>query len=140
MENPYNLKDVHTSEEYERALLASRHLLPGSKYLAMLKANYAAPMQTISAAQMASAVGYASWSAANLQYGKYAGAIAEALGHPRGTLESISGAVTPDIAILVSFPGGLITGEQVTWQLLPAVMRALENMKWVPRAEPLRAK
>ena len=131
MDDPYNLREAHTPEEYKRALLASRHLLSGTKYLAMLKANYAAPLHTISAEQMALAVGYASWSSANLQYGKYASAIAEALGHPRGTLESVSGAVTPDIAILVSFSGGVVTGKTVTWQLLPAVVQALEEMRWV---------
>lgn len=131
MDDPFNLKAVHTAEEYKRALLASRHLLPGSRYLAMLKANYAAPQHTISAADMAVAVGYASWSAANTQYGKYAGAIAEALGHTRGSLESVSGAITPDIAILVSFANGVVAGKTVTWQLLPAVVQALEEMRWV---------
>jgi hypothetical protein len=129
--DPFNLKDSHSVDDYKRALLACRPLLSGRKYLEMLKANYFAPEHTITAGQMATAVGYANWSSANVQYGKFAGAIAQKLGHVSGQLEGVAGAVTPDVAILVSFHDGATTGEEVHWRLLPAVVQALEEMRWV---------
>ena len=127
----YNLKAQHSVDEYKQAFLACRGLMRGTKCLEMLKANYSAPKHTITAAQMAEAVGYANWNAANLRYGKFAGAVAEELGHVPGALEGVGEKVTPDVAVLVSFGGGRPVGADVTWQLLPAVVRALEEMKWV---------
>jgi hypothetical protein len=129
--DPHNLEAAHSVEEYKRALLACRSLLRGKKYLDMLKANYNAPEHKITAGEMAAAVGYANWSAANVQYGAYAGAIAEALGHTRRALKGVGVDITLDIAILVSFDGSVDTGENVAWQLLPAVVQALEELNWV---------
>lgn len=132
----YNLKTKHSVEEYKTALKACRPIMQGTKYLAMLQAHYMAPDHELTASQLAEAVGYASWSAANTRYGAFAGAVAEALGHARGKLEGVGVEVTPDVAVLVAFDGsaGATKGSDVSWQLLPAVVQALEEMTgWVPK-------
>jgi len=128
--SPYNLKAQHDVEAYKEALKACRPMLRGTRYLDMLKANYYAPDHTVTPGEMAIAVGYRTWSAANRQYGVFAGAIAEALGHERGALEGAEVPVTVDLAALVSF-GDEATGKEATWQMLPAVAEALEEMGWV---------
>lgn len=133
--DPYDLKAQHTPEEYKEALKRCRPLLRGTKYLDLLRAHYRAPDHTITAGELAEAVGYAGWTAANLQYGRFAGAIAEKLGYRRGQLEGVGVANTPDVAVLVAFGGGGPIGEHITWRLLPPVVRALEDMRWVRKEE-----
>lgn len=56
---------------HDRLLSAMKQILPSltDGQLAMLKAHYSAPEQTITAGDLAEAAGYASFSGANLQYG-----------------------------------------------------------------------
>jgi hypothetical protein len=56
-------------ESYKEALLRIRDTLP-EKHLQMLLAHYRAPNHTITATELAEAVGYKSFQAVNLQYGQ----------------------------------------------------------------------
>ncbi len=119
-----NLTDVPTSAAYKKALLACRGAKLTSKQLAMLKAHYGAPNHTVTAGELAGAVGYTSYSAANTQYGAYASELCSALKR------------TPkfQVAILATFSVGDHPGaEFVHWTMLPQVVAALEELRWVRR-------
>lgn len=130
--DPFDLVDVPTVAEYRSAFLVCRPALKSragsSLALEMLRANYYAPDHTLTAGELARAVGLADYSAANLRYGTYAKALCEALGR------------SPDIniAILVRFGGGQPNSEFVQWIMLPEVAAALEALGWV-RPERMKA-
>jgi hypothetical protein len=119
-----NLADVPTAEQYKEAFLESRPAMKGKKYLDMLRANYRADDHTVTAAELANAVDFETFSAANLRYGTYAKVLCKALNR------------TPKypIAILVTFsPGEQPGAEFVRWTMLPQVTAALEDLGWVGR-------
>jgi hypothetical protein len=122
-----NLEDVPAVSEYKAAFLACRGRLLTDKQLAMLKQNYYAPDHTAAAGDIARAVGFSTFSAANLQYGKYAAHLCAALKRkPPGS----------NLAILVRFSGGDRTNdENIKWTLLPEVVQALEELGWVRKRE-----
>lgn len=122
----HDLVDVPTVAEYKRAFLKCRPLLPGKRYLEMLKAHYRAPDHTVTAGELAEAVGFPSYSAANLQYGTFACDLCEALGRPR----------EHGVAILVTFSGRELGDELIRWTMIPQVVAALEEMRWVQRQAP----
>jgi len=97
----------------------------GDHYLKMLQANYAAPKRTISATQMALALGYQDYHGAN-NYGTLAKMLSERIGHP----------AKPDISL-----GLLVTFEKPSgewlWTMRPQVAKALEELGWVHEAEAL---
>ncbi|AVI62617.1 hypothetical protein MOY_05100 [Halomonas sp. GFAJ-1] len=74
---------VATKEQYQNALLKIRDKgkLRNTKYLEMLRAQYASPNHTITATKIAEAVGYENYNAANLQYGTLGHEIADILGY-----------------------------------------------------------
>ncbi len=74
---------IATKEEYQKALLNLRDAgrFRNTKYRDMLKAHYLADKHTITATQLANAVGYANFNAANLQYGLLAHEIAKELNY-----------------------------------------------------------
>jgi len=80
-------------------------------------------------------VGYQSWNAANLQYGKFAGEVLRHLGYRPGHLEGRGVERTVDVAVFVTFSGGDPSEEQVTWTLRPELVEALKAMRWVKRAQ-----
>lgn len=92
----------------------------------MLQAHYHAPDRTLTATQMAKALGYPKYSAANLHYGKLARLVGEQIGwHP-----------LPDEAIFV-----LVTFEKPhrewRWIMRPSVAQALEQLGWVNGERPV---
>lgn len=62
--------------EYDEAIAVVRAMKGATKYGQMLKAQYAAEKQAITATLLADAAGYANYNAANLQYGTLAKLIA----------------------------------------------------------------
>lgn len=119
--DPFDLADVPTVDEYKRAFLACRAALAGKKYMEMLQAHYRAPDHTVTAAELAAAVGYADFSTANLQYGRYARELCGVLNRKPKI----------HVAILVRFTGGQPNMENVRWTMLPQVVTALEELRWV---------
>lgn len=90
----------------------------------MLEANYNAPLHTATAGDLARGAGFKNHNAANLQYGRYAGALCKALGKK------------PEfqIGILVTFgKGEQPGGEFIRWTMRPEVAAALEELNWVRR-------
>ncbi len=121
-----NLVQPPSAAAYKAAFLACRDKkLMTDKQLAMLKANYNAPNHTLTAGELAAQVGFQTYSAASLQYGKYAGNLCSKLG------------LTPSVqlAALVSFSDGEQPGDEfMRWTLLDPVARALEQLGWVRRS------
>lgn len=74
---------VASVEAYKQALLKVRDKgkFRTTKFLHMLREQYAAENHTITATRLADAVGYENYNAANLQYGTLGHEIADALGY-----------------------------------------------------------
>jgi len=72
---------IATVPQFEKALMQVEAAGLPESHLEMLNAQYRAPDRAISAANLAKAAGYKSYHGANLQYGKLAFNIAEALGY-----------------------------------------------------------
>src|ERR1035437_4715362 len=74
-------KWVPLAADYMRALRSLEPLPPS--YIRMLQFHYAQPARTATAAAMAKAVGFKSYDAANLHYGRLAGLVGKRVGwHP----------------------------------------------------------
>lgn len=124
--NPTPTPDEHNQPPgvaaYKAAFLACRTVWADLD-LPMLEAHYRAPDHTLTAGELAAAVGLPSYSAANLRYGIYAGHLCKALGRkPEFNIE-----------ILVSFSGGVPGSEFIRWTMHPEVVAALEELRWVRR-------
>ncbi|MCG7602096.1 hypothetical protein MHM84_20350 [Halomonas sp. McH1-25] len=74
---------VSTKDDYQKALLKLRDekQFRNTQYLALLRAQYAAPAHTITATELARAVGYENYNAANLHYGTLGREVAKKLGY-----------------------------------------------------------
>ena len=116
----YDLAKVPTIEQYRAAFVACRADMTDLD-LAMLEAHHRAPDHTVTATQLAEAVGLANFSAANLHYGTYASRLCTVLGRAPRIF----------VAILVRFSCGDQPGDEITWTMLPEVVSALEQMRWV---------
>lgn len=123
---------VATTEQYQDALLKIRDKgkFRNTKYLQMLRAQYASPLHIITATKIAEAVGYENYSAANLQYGTLGHEIAKVLdyvppkrsnGEPMWfwTLSSGNDASPETLDGHYEFV------------MRPELVEALERMKWV---------
>ena len=75
-----SVKAVGTAEQFKKALLAVRDKNLPPSHLAMLRAQCRAPNATMTATQLAAAVDYENYNAANLQYGTLAFNVASVLG------------------------------------------------------------
>jgi hypothetical protein len=72
-------KPIATAAEFKRALLALRPI--AGQHMDMLRAQFRADRQTITATMLASEADYANYRAANSQYGTFAHKLADALGY-----------------------------------------------------------
>ena len=105
--------DSLTSADYARVL---RRIKLTEKQLEILRIHLAAPHYTTTARHLARELGYSSWRAANLQYGKLAGKICSEMGvSPRTNL-----------AILVEFYKS--PGTEFELRLRRAVVSALKEL------------
>jgi len=69
-----------TVKEYQRAISAVLAAGVPARHVALLQAHLGAPRHSASCAELADAVGYASWRVVNFQYGALAHRIAAELG------------------------------------------------------------
>ncbi|EKA62277.1 hypothetical protein B277_03088 [Janibacter hoylei PVAS-1] len=96
------------------------------KQLELLRFHHAQPGRAASASTMARAVGFESFSAVNVQYGKLARLVAEAAGLELAEHVKVGALVQfvhPDQA----------ANEHFLWLMRENVAIALENLGWVPR-------
>jgi hypothetical protein len=115
--------DGEYDDEYpsiEDYVWALRSVSPTERQQRMLQAHYDAPEHTITATQLAYAMGYKSFAAANLQYGRFAERVREALDW--WYLEDIH------ICIFNSFS---YLNDEWHWIMHPELATALEELGWV---------
>jgi hypothetical protein len=113
---------IPSPEQYEQAFLAvENRITPAQK--AMLQAHYRARGRVITASNLAHAVGFESYHAANLHYGLLAQMLREALRLPHTGTE---------LDMLVSFvPPGTQSNDHWLLVMRDEVARALEALGWV---------
>lgn len=109
--------DRFSSNDY---VTAFQHIGVRPHQRRMLEAQYHATARTVTAAQMAKALGYPSYTAANLHYGRLGRLVGEDLGW-RPLPEQA-------VFVLVAFKK---TGREWNWIMRPSVARALEQLGWV---------
>ena len=97
-------------------------------HIALLRSHYAAARHTVTATELAQAVGYYNHSAANLHYGRLASLLKSELNWSTG--QSVG------LKLLVTFvdPGDQDNTE-ILWVMRPELVEALEQLQWVePRS------
>lgn len=108
---------VYKPDDYVAAL---RRIAIAPHHMRMLQVHYHAPDRTLTATQMSKALGYPTYTAANLHYGKLGRLVAEQIGWrplPEQT-----------VFVLVTFEK---PGREWHWIMRPAVAGALEQLGWV---------
>lgn len=117
---------IPAAAEFRAAFLALRPY--PDKHLQFLKFHYAAPDFTITATDLAKAVGYAKHNAINLQYGKLAQRFCDHFGQTPEKPE------TP-LSILVSdYTTADKSNEDARLTLRPEVVEALAGLSWFRKA------
>jgi 5-methylcytosine-specific restriction protein A len=110
-------KPEYKADDYAAAF---RRVAVAPHQMRMLQAQYHAPDRTLTATQMSKALGYPTYSAANLHYGKLGRLVGEQIGWqplPEQT-----------VFVLVTFEK---PGREWHWIMRPAVAQALEQLGWV---------
>jgi hypothetical protein len=119
---------IPAAAEYRAAFLALRPY--PDKHLEFLKVHYAAPDFTITAADLATAVGYSKHTAINLQYGKLAERFCNHFGQTPEKPET-------NLTILVNeFNTSDKSNEHAQLTLRPEVIEALAGLSWFRKAQP----
>jgi putative restriction endonuclease len=118
---------MFTVAEYIHGLHAIRKQINRKQY-EMLRAQYAAPNRTVTAPQLAKAVGYPTFGAVNLHYGKLGRRIAEELGR----LPKRYGGTYYWFLVLSS---GAHSASGYLWTMHPALATALEELGIVKNVE-----
>ena len=122
---------IPTSAEYRAAFLALRPY--PDKHLQFLKVHYAAPNFTISALDLATAVGYAKHTAINLQYGKLAERFCEHFGQKPEKPEAALSILFSDYTLADK------SNEDALLTLRPEVIEALAGLSWFKKAPVVEA-
>jgi hypothetical protein len=120
-EVPKVVRQAAAASEYAEALRSLGTKL-SSKHRELLLAHYHAPDRKVTAGQLASKVGYASFGAANLHYGKLGVLIGKHLGLSEQDQH---------VGVLVLFIRPNTEGnKEWVWQMRPELVEALERLKW----------
>lgn len=106
----YDRIDALTQSEYLQALDAIK---PSEQQLEMLRIHLSAPGRSLTARQLAKAIGFSNWNAANLQYGTFAGKLCKEL------------RVEPEQNLHVIATFLKQANEEWQWQLRPNLVAAL---------------
>lgn len=117
---------IPTPAEYRAAFLALRPY--PDKHLQFLKVHYAAPDFTISATDLATAVGYAKHTAINLQYGKLAERFCDHFGVKPEKPETFLTILITDYTLADK------SNEDAKLTLRPEVLEALAGLSWFRKA------
>lgn len=114
---------IPNSQRYAAALRAVDNLT--DNHVQMLRIHYYSPQHTVTAAQLARAMGYRSYQPVNSQYGGLARSVREQLNfHRRGVR----------LGVFVTFQH--VNGEW-HWKMHQEVVDALEDLRWVEKAASL---
>lgn len=122
-----NRTTIPSVAEYKRAFLAIEPSIPKAQR-EMLLANYHAPSRTITTAELAKKVGYKSYSAAVLQYGRLGHRLCELLEY-QPTMTMSNGDLVWT-SVVADAPSKRSIDEW-EWKLRPEVAQALEELGWV---------
>ena len=106
-----------SSDQYVAAFRAVRGMT--DTHVQMLRAHYHAPERTVTAGQLAQAVGYSSYSVANAQYGRLARLLGEQLDY------------NPEPERLGSLVRFEKRANEWHWLMRPEVAQALDILRWV---------
>ncbi|MEA5567827.1 hypothetical protein [Anabaena sp. UHCC 0399] len=123
-----------TVDDYKQAFTAIRSQMTDGHKL-MLKAQYHAPAQTITATELAQAAGYENYNGANLQYARIGELLANHLGYLPPEREDNGKPFWS--GVLASGYWKNLEGSKNNsqrewqWQLRPQVAQALEDLDWV---------
>jgi hypothetical protein len=113
-----------TVKEFKDTLTTAKF---NPKRIRLLRVHYHAPNRTMSAKQLAKAVGYAGYQGVNLQYGKLGYAMGKALQHtPTETYDD-----GRPIWTWVLATGKYPDSGDWEWTLRPELAQALEELDWV---------
>jgi len=115
-------------EEYKLGLHSIRRRM-NPKHFEMLQAQYAAPNRTVTAPQLAKAVGYPSFSPVNLHYGKLGRMLSDALG--RTPKRDIDGTIYWFLVL----SSGAHSKSGYLWTMHPELAMALEELSIVRSGE-----
>jgi hypothetical protein len=116
-----DLPSVPSAERYTDAFRQLRSSLP-SNHLALLRAHYLAPNHTITARELAAAVGAAGHGSVYLQYGTFGKAMRALLGYTAGAQAAY---------VVASFiEPGAHDNREWQWVMHPAVVQALDELGW----------
>jgi hypothetical protein len=123
---------VASKDQYIQALLALRDKgrFRNTKFLAMLRAQYAAENHTITATKLAEAVEYENFNAANLQYGTLGHEIAVQIGYDPPKRENGEPIWFWSISSGNDASSETIDGHY-EFVMRPELVEALKQMKWV---------
>jgi 5-methylcytosine-specific restriction protein A len=116
-DTPQTKKVKYTTEAY---IAAFRKLNIAPHYFKMLQAHYYSPDRTMTATQMAKAMGYINFNAANLHYGKLGKLVGETMGW----------VPVPDTTLYVLAEFEKL-GHEWHWIMRPQVAHALERLGWI---------
>jgi len=116
-------------EEYKLGLHSIRRRM-NPKHFEMLQAQYAAPNRTVTAPQLAEAIGYSSYGGVNLHYGKLGRLLAEELGKSPPPSNG-------KIFWFEALSSCIFAKNHYLWTMYPALATALEEMSIVRRGETL---
>ena len=124
-----------SKEDFKKALLSLRDdkAFRNSKYLTLLRAQYAGINHTITAQRLADSAGYKNFNAANLHYGHLARLIAEKLDYVPEEKHK-----NGDTVWWVTIASGTEASESTIdghfeFTMKPELALALEEMKWVKK-------
>jgi len=114
-------RQVPTASAYESAFRAVERELPRNA-LPMLRAHYTAPQHTLTATEMAAAMGYAHYGSANLHYGKVGSMICGEL--------NLHLQYAVNVFAYFTKPGTDNKNEHWLWVMWPQVVEALQQLDW----------
>ena len=117
---------VPSAEVYPRALKSLAYWMP-HKHRQMLLKHYRAPQHTMTATELAGAVGYPDWNTVNLQYGTLATKLADRM----------KWLVRPDLSASHAIASFVKPGDDTAhwqWVMRPELVAAHEGLGWVTPA------
>jgi hypothetical protein len=121
MTNAEEPSAVPNSQRYVEPLRAVHNLT--DNHVQMLRIHSYSPQRTVTATQLARAIGYSEYRAVNLQYGRLVRSVGEQLDFlPKGV----------KLGVFVTFQHH---DNELHWTMRPELAEALEDLRWVDRPE-----